>query len=226
MVRSGQGELFEKFLALKKKLADEGLFQRELKRPVSLAPRTVGVVTGLQTAALKDVLTRLKRYSPYVDIIVYPTFVQGAAAAEGIVRSLRIASERKEVDVLLLVRGGGSIEDLWCFNEEKVARAIRQCSIPVITGIGHDSDQTIADFAADIWAPNPTAAAVAAAAPKEELLLRVEKLCRTLYKDIENFLSRSENQTAYASRLFESPDVFLNYYSDRFKKDLLDFNLF
>ncbi len=220
MVRSGQGELFEKFLALKKKLADEGLFQRELKRPVSLAPRTVGVVTGLQTAALKDVLTRLKRYSPYVDIIVYPTFVQGAAAAEGIVRSLRIASERKEVDVLLLVRGGGSIEDLWCFNEEKVARAIR---IPVITGIGHDSDQTIADFAADIWAPNPTAAAVAAAAPKEELLLRVEKLCRTLYKDIENFLSRSENQTAYASRLFESPDVFLNYYSDRFKKDLLGF---
>lgn len=93
----------------------------------------------------------------------------------------------------------------------------------MITGIGHDSDQTIADFAADIWAPNPTAAAVAAAAPKEELLLRVEKLCRTLYKDIENFLSRSENQTAYASRLFESPDVFLNYYSDRFKKDLLGF---
>lgn len=223
MVRSGQGELFEKFLALKKKLADEGLFQQGLKRPVPLAPRTVGVVTGLQTAALKDVLTRLKRYSPYVDIIVYPTFVQGAAAAEGIVRSLRIASERQEADVLLLVRGGGSIEDLWCFNEEVVARAIRQCSIPVITGIGHDSDQTIADYAADIWAPNPTAAAVAAAAPKEELLLRVEKLCRTLYKDIENFLSRSENQTAYASRLFESPDVFLNYYSDRFKKDLLGF---
>ena len=223
MVRSGQGELFEKFLALKKKLSEEGLFRPELKRPVRLAPRTVGVVTGLQTAALKDVLTRLKNYSPYVNIIVYPTFVQGAAAAEGIVNSLRIASERKEADVLLLVRGGGSIEDLWCFNDERVARAIRQCCVPVITGIGHDSDQTIADFAADIWTPNPTAAAVAAAAPRDELLLRVEKLYKTIHKDMENFLNRSENEVAYASRLFESPDVFLNYFSNRFKKDLLNF---
>lgn len=223
MVRSGQGELFEKFLALKKRLELEGLFRSEIKRKIPLAPKTIGVVTGLQTAALKDVIIRLKKYSPYANIIVYPTLVQGEAAAEGIVKSLQTASERAEVDVVLLVRGGGSIEDLWCFNDETVARAIRQCSIPVVTGIGHDSDQTIADFAADLWAPNPTAAAAAAAAPKNELLLKVEKLIKGLHKDIETLLSNSENSVAYVSRLFESPDVFLTYFSDRFKTDLLSF---
>jgi len=162
MRRAGQGRLFEEFLRLKAKLASEGLFAGERKRSLPRIPRRVAVVTSMQAAALSDVVTALYRRAPYVGVIVYPVPVQGAGAGSQVAAMLRKVSRRAVgdgVDVILLVRGGGSIEDLWAFNEEVVARAIVSCTVPVVVGVGHESDITIADFAADLRAPTPTAAA-------------------------------------------------------------------
>jgi len=159
MRRAGLGPLYERFLKLKEKLAREGLFDAHLKRPIPDHPRQIGVVTSLAAAALRDVLTTLRRRNPSIPVIVYPAPVQGEGAAAKLAQALAAASRRAECDVLLLVRGGGSIEDLWQFNEEALARAIRACAIPVVVGVGHETDFTIADFAADERAPTPTAAA-------------------------------------------------------------------
>jgi exodeoxyribonuclease VII large subunit len=170
--RSGRGMLYEMFEKLKAKLQAERLFDRAFKRPLPSLPCTVGVVTSLQAAALRDVLTTLKRRMPRIAVIVYPTAVQGEGAARQIVRAITAASERAKVDrceVLIVCRGGGSIEDLWAFNEEIVARAIRACYVPVISGIGHETDFTIADFVADARAPTPTAAAEMVSASRREL---------------------------------------------------------
>ena len=176
MRRAGLGQLYERFLRLKEKLEREGLFALEAKRPTPEHPQRIGVVTSLQAAALRDVLTTLARRNPSIPVIVYPVPVQGDGAAEKIARMLALASERAECDVLLLVRGGGSIEDLWAFNEEPVARAIRACGIPVVVGVGHETDTTIADFAADRRAPTPTAAAELVSPSRSELLGRVLQL--------------------------------------------------
>ena len=173
MRRAGLGPLFERFLKLKDKLGKEGLFDAGAKRPVPEYPRKIGVVTSLAAAALRDVLTTLRRRNPAIPVIVYPSPVQGEGAAAKLGQALAAANRRAECDVLLLVRGGGSIEDLWQFNEEIVARAIRASSIPVVAGIGHETDFTIADFAADERAPTPTAAAELVSPPREALLLRV-----------------------------------------------------
>ena len=159
MRRAGLGPLYERFLKLKEKLAREGLFDAHLKRPIPDHPRQIGVVTSLAAAALRDVLTTLRRRNPSIPVVVYPAPVQGEGAAAKLAQALAAASRRAECDVLLLVRGGGSIEDLWQFNEEALARAIRACAIPVVVGVGHETDFTIADFAADERAPTPTAAA-------------------------------------------------------------------
>ena len=159
MRRAGLGPLYERFLKLKDKLAREGLFDADAKRPVPEYPMQIGVVTSLAAAALRDVLTTLRRRNPSIPVIVYPAPVQGEGAAAKLVQALAAANARAECDVLLLVRGGGSIEDLWQFNEEVVARAIRASAIPVVVGVGHETDFTIADFAADERAPTPTAAA-------------------------------------------------------------------
>ncbi|HYX65760.1 MAG TPA: exodeoxyribonuclease VII large subunit, partial [Burkholderiales bacterium] len=156
---AGLGPLYERFLRLKDRLGAEGLFDERLKRPLPEHPRAVGVVTSRAAAALRDVLTTLARRNPAVPVIVYPVPVQGEAAGERIAAMLARASRRAECDLLLLVRGGGSIEDLWAFNDERVARALRACAIPVIVGVGHETDFTIADFAADRRAATPTAAA-------------------------------------------------------------------
>ncbi|MDZ7652069.1 MAG: exodeoxyribonuclease VII large subunit [Burkholderiaceae bacterium] len=158
MERAGQGRLFEEFMRLKARLAAEGLFDDERKRPLPALPRAIGIVTSLQAAALRDVVTTLQRRAPYARLIVYPVPVQGEGAGARIAAMLATAGARREVEVLLLVRGGGSIEDLWAFNEEVVARAIRASALPVVVGVGHESDITIADFAADLRAPTPTAA--------------------------------------------------------------------
>ncbi len=171
--RSGLGRLFERYLQLKERLQAEGLF--DAKRPLPAFPRTVGVVTSLQAAALRDVLTTLARRSPQVAVIVYPVPVQGEDAGGRIAGMLATVSRRREVDAVLLVRGGGSIEDLWSFNEESVARAIRACDVPVIVGVGHESDVTIADFAADLRAPTPTAAAEMAAPDRAALLRALDQ---------------------------------------------------
>ena len=170
MRRAGQGQLFEQFLRLKERLAAEGLFDEAVKRPIPRVPSRIGVMTSLQAAALHDIVTTLRRRAPYVRLIVYPVPVQGQGAGARIARMLSIVSARAEVEVVILARGGGSIEDLWAFNEEVVARAVRACAVPVIVGVGHESDFTIADFAADLRAPTPTAAAERAAPDRDGLL--------------------------------------------------------
>ena len=176
MRRAGLGPLFEQFLRVKEKLEREGLFDVAAKRDIPAFPTTIGVVTSLAAAALRDILTTLKRRNPSIHVIVYPVPVQGNGAAEKIAAMLATASRRNECDVLLLARGGGSIEDLWQFNEEVVARAIRACAIPVVSGIGHETDFTIADFAADLRAPTPTAAAETVSPSRDALFDRLAEL--------------------------------------------------
>ena len=162
MKPAGAGDLFAQFLALKEKLAAEGLFAPERKKPLAAYPDVIGVVTSPEAAALRDVVRTLERNAPWVKVILYPTSVQGAAAEGEIVQALRLAAQRREVDVLLVVRGGGSIADLWSFNAESVARMLAQMPMPVISGVGHEVDFTIADFVADVRAATPTAAAAMA----------------------------------------------------------------
>ena len=155
----GLGQLYEAYERLKAVLQAEGLFAAERKRPLPERPERIGVVTSLAAAALRDVVSTLKRRAPEIPVIVYPAAVQGADSAAQIARAVQTASERAECDVLIVCRGGGSIEDLWSFNEEPVARAIAACRIPVVSGVGHETDFTLADFAADVRAPTPTGAA-------------------------------------------------------------------
>ncbi len=176
MRRAGLGPLFERFLRLKDKLESEGVFDAAAKRPIPAFPKTVGVITSPAAAALRDILATLKRRNPSIEVILYPVPVQGEGGAARIAAMLATASRRSECDVLLLARGGGSIEDLWQFNEESVARAIRACAIPVVAGIGHETDITIADFAADLRAPTPTAAAEAVSPSRDALFARIAEL--------------------------------------------------
>jgi exodeoxyribonuclease VII large subunit len=168
--RAGVGVLFEAFLRLKERLAAAGLFDPERKRALPMFARCIGIVTSPQAAALRDVLTALERRAPHVRIVLYPTPVQGQQAPEKIAEAIRSASRRAECDVLIVCRGGGSIEDLWSFNDEAVAYAVAECSMPVISGVGHETDFTICDFAADLRAATPTAAAELAATPRADWL--------------------------------------------------------
>ena len=156
---AGHGALQRAFEELKARLAKEGLFDTALKRPLPTAPRRIGVITSPSGAALHDILTVIRRRYPIARVILYPTPVQGEGAAMKIADMIDTASERAECDVLILARGGGSLEDLWAFNEEPVARAIRASRVPLVSGVGHEVDFTIADFAADLRAPTPTGAA-------------------------------------------------------------------
>jgi exodeoxyribonuclease VII large subunit len=159
MRRAGLGQLFEAFARLKAKLEHEGLFAAERKRVLPMYPRAIGIVSSPQAAALRDLLAALARRAPHVSVILYPTLVQGEQAAAGIAAAISSANRRNECDVLIVARGGGSIEDLWAFNEETSARAIADSAIPIVSGVGHETDFTIADFAADLRAATPTAAA-------------------------------------------------------------------
>jgi exodeoxyribonuclease VII large subunit len=166
--RAGVGSLFEAFQRLKEKLDAAGLFHPERKRALPLFPRTIGIVTSPQAAALRDVLTALKRRAPHVHVVLYPTPVQGQGAALKIAAAIDTASLRNDCDVLIVCRGGGSIEDLWSFNDEDVAYAVANCRMPVISGVGHETDFTICDFAADLRAATPTAAAELAVTPRAD----------------------------------------------------------
>ena len=157
--RAGLGRLYEAYTRLRQKLDDEGLFAVDRKNPLPSLPRSIGVITSMQAAALRDVLTTLARRAPNVPVIIYPTPVQGEGVGEQIARTVATAARHGACDVLLLVRGGGSLEDLWAFNDEGLARAIATCPIPLIAGVGHETDTTIADQVADLRAPTPTAAA-------------------------------------------------------------------
>lgn len=162
--RAGIGKLYEAFVQLRERLAAEGLFDAATKRALPRFPRCIGVVTSAKAAALQDILAALARRAPHVPVIVYPTLVQGEGAAAQISAAIATAGRRGECDVLLVARGGGSLEDLWAFNDEAVARAIRACPMPVVAGIGHETDTSIADMAADLRAATPTAAAELASA--------------------------------------------------------------
>ena len=180
MEPAGAGALARAFEALKKRLDAEGLFAAERKRPLPRMPRRIGVITSPSGAAVRDVLQVLGRRFPAVPVIVYPVPVQGERAAPAIARMIARAGRRNECDVLLLVRGGGSLEDLWPFNEETVARAIVDCPLPIVSGVGHEVDVTIADFAADERAPTPSAAAERVVPDATELLQAVARLRRRL----------------------------------------------
>lgn len=205
MQRFGAGRLWEQFVRLRQRLAAEGLFEQAIKRALPLVPRAVGVVTSLQAAALRDVLTTLRRRAPYLRIIVYPVPVQGAEAGARIAAMLATASRRGEVQVLLLVRGGGSIEDLWAFNEEQVARAIRASTVPVVVGVGHESDFTIADFAADVRAPTPTAAAELVAPERVALLRELGSRLRALARSAARASGERAQRLDYAMRVLAAP---------------------
>ncbi|MES2936732.1 MAG: exodeoxyribonuclease VII large subunit [Pseudomonadota bacterium] len=190
--RAGQGALFEQFLRLKAKLESEGLFDAARKRPLPALPRALGLVTSTGAAALHDVLTCLKRRAPHIPVVLAPASVQGSQAPAELVAALqslyRLAEEGR-LDAILLVRGGGSLEDLWAFNDERMARAIVQSPVPLVCGVGHETDFTIADFCADVRAPTPTAAAELAAHSRRDWLDGLdavqERLQATLWRRID-----------------------------------------
>ena len=190
MRQAGLGKLFEAFTRLKQKLASEGLFDAARKRPLPAHPRTIGIITSPFAAALRDVLTTLRRRAPATPVILYPTLVQGEGAAAQIAAALKAAGQRNECDVLILCRGGGSMEDLWAFNEEIVARSMALCPIPVISGIGHETDFTIADFVADQRAPTPTAAAELVSPDRLGMLRQLAMMARRMLTLEERHLER------------------------------------
>lgn len=190
----GEGALFEAFLRLKQKLQAEGLFDAERKRTLPPMPQSVGVITSLQAAALHDVLTALRRRSPHVRVVIYPASVQGAQAPAELIAALQRAQARREVDLLLLVRGGGSLDDLWAFNDEALVRAIAASSLPVVSGVGHETDFTLADFVADLRAPTPTAAAELAVPAQQALATALDQLAHRLQSAMRRVLQREQQR--------------------------------
>jgi exodeoxyribonuclease VII large subunit len=192
--RAGMGGLYEAFLKLKAKLAKEGLFDADRKQDIPSHPRSIGIITSPQAAALKDVLSTLARRAPHIPIVIYPTLVQGPDAPAGIIAALKAAEKENVVDVILLVRGGGSIEDLWAFNDEQLAYAMAQSPIPIVSGVGHETDVTIADFVADLRAPTPTGAAELAAPRKDQMLQELEAIKQAMLQRVRQRVER-EAQT-------------------------------
>lgn len=205
MRRAGLGALYERFLRLKQRLEEEGLFDPARKRPLPPHPRTVGIVTSARAAALRDVLIVLRRRMPGLPVIVYPTLVQGEGAAEQIAAALDRAGSRTECDVLVLCRGGGSIEDLWAFNEEKVARALARCALPVVCGVGHETDVTMADFVADARAPTPSAAAALVCPDRGELMRRLAQVHGRLHRCLMHELAQRAQQLDFLERRVVHP---------------------
>jgi exodeoxyribonuclease VII large subunit len=207
--KAGAGGLYEEFLRLKAKLLNEGLFDSERKRELPSHVRRIGVVTSLQAAALKDVLASLQRRAPHVQVVIYPCSVQGKDAPSEIVEALRKASQRaealQETELILLVRGGGAIEDLWAFNDESVARAIAASLVPVISGVGHETDTTIADFVADIRAATPTAAAELATSDRDALLADVDYLAERLQSVQERRIYAAQQMLDSLTARLQSP---------------------
>jgi exodeoxyribonuclease VII large subunit len=199
---AGEGALKREFEKLKARLAAEGLFAAERKRPLPAVPRRIGVVSSPTGAAIHDILRVLRARFPVAAVLLYPTAVQGAAAVPEIVRAIETASRRNECDVLIIARGGGSLEDLWCFNDERVARAVVACRIPTVSGVGHEVDVTIVDFVADHRAPTPSAAALAATPDKATWLESLAAMHRRLGGGMGRFLrGHSLALAALAQRL-------------------------
>jgi len=198
MQRLGAGSLYELFLRLKAKLGEAGLFDAGRKRPLPAYPQAIGVVTSLGAAALHDVLSAIARRAPQLRVIVYPSLVQGPEAPAQLVQAITLAGRRAEVDALIVCRGGGSLEDLWAFNDEAVVRAVAACPLPVVCGVGHETDVTLAELAADLRAPTPTAAAELATPLRDDELARLRALQQALGRALRR---RLDNQAQRLDRL-------------------------
>ena len=217
MQRAGQGALFEQFLRLKAQLEGEGLFDPRRKRPLPVQPRGIGLITSLGAAALHDVVTALRRRVPHIPVVLIPAQVQGAAAPQSMVTALRQMYALAEgeapadgettpvVDVILLVRGGGSMEDLWAFNDEQLARTIVQSPVPLVSGVGHETDFTIADFCADLRAPTPTAAAELVAQPREVWLGALDLLADRLESAVQRQIDLRHQRLDQAAQRLGRP---------------------
>ena len=217
MQRAGQGALFEQFLRLKAQLEGEGLFDPRRKRPLPVQPRGIGLITSLGAAALHDVVTALRRRVPHIPVVLIPGQVQGAAAPQSMVTALRQMYALAEgeapadggttpvVDVILLVRGGGSMEDLWAFNDEQLARTIVQSPVPLVSGVGHETDFTIADFCADLRAPTPTAAAELVAQPREVWLGALDLLADRLESAVQRQIDLRHQRLDQAAQRLGRP---------------------
>ena len=197
---AGLGILYEQFERLKKLLESEGLFAEDRKRPLPIFPKRIGIITSPQAAALRDVLITLKSRMPSVPVVLYPTPVQGSGSGEKIAQAVRLASQRAECDVLIVCRGGGSIEDLWAFNQEVVARAIASSAIPIVSGVGHETDFTIADFVADERAPTPTAAAQRVVPDRHALIRGLQDQAQHLQRAQRNRLQNTMQSLDYLQR--------------------------
>lgn len=215
LVKGGLGTLYERFLQLKSELEAAGLFDSTRKRPLPGFPRTIAIVTSPQAAALQDVLTTLARRAPYARLILYPSLVQGSDATAQIVNAIESANRHAAADVLLLCRGGGSLEDLWCFNEAAVVRSVANSDLPIICGVGHETDTTLADLAADVRAPTPTAAAELIAPDRNRLLsllgLQQQRLQQRITRQFDEAAMRLDG---YSARL-RSPMALLERQQDR-----------
>lgn len=208
--KQGKGLLYERFERLKAKLQTEGLFDEALKQPLPVFPKHVGIITSQTGAAVKDIIQVAKRRNPSIPLTIYPTHVQGEYAVAEIVEALRIANEEKRVDVIILGRGGGSIEDLWAFNEEEVARAIAASSIPIVSAVGHEIDFTISDFVSDKRAATPSAAAELVIPSQKELMEIISNYKRSLSMRMEAKTGAAKRQLEYliSRPVFAKKDLF------------------
>ena len=211
----GVGALQLAFEQLKKKLEDEGLFQQSRKRPLPSFPKKVGVITSRHGAALHDIMSILYRRCPMIPILIHPVLVQGEGAAQQIASAIRMVNQMKDVDVLIVGRGGGGWEDLWSFNEEVVVRAIAESSIPVVSAIGHETDITLADLAADLRAPTPSAAAEIVAPDSGTLDLQVRQLLKRLLKSMQNIVERYRRRVEFAQQAIPDPVFWLYRYGQQ-----------
>ncbi len=217
---AGVGELMRRYEVLKSKLDQEGLFDGRLKQQISVQPKRIGIVTSPTGAAIRDVLSVLRRRAPHIPVLLFPTVVQGEQAAAQILQAMQNVKKHGGCDVLLLVRGGGSLEDMWCFNDETLAREIAHFPIPVVTGIGHEIDFTIADFVADLRAPTPSVAAETVSPDRYELMQSVDEHLRRISNQSNQQLMRANEQLAalnirlqvqHPQRQFQALKIRLNY---------------
>ncbi|REL34593.1 exodeoxyribonuclease VII large subunit [Thalassotalea euphylliae] len=206
MEDAGEGLLRQQYEALKAKLDGEGLFAASNKQAIASHYNKVGIVTSPTGAAIKDIISVMARRSPSTELIIYPALVQGELAAADIVASIEVANQRNEVDVLIVGRGGGSLEDLWCFNDERVVRAISNSELPVISAVGHEIDTTLSDFAADIRAPTPSAAAELISGDQQEQLAKITQLTQRCQQAINQRLHLQSQRSAHLVQRLQQND--------------------
>lgn len=221
---AGVGALQQAFEALKQRLAKEGLFALERKRSLPTLPRCIGVITSASGAAIRDILTVLRRRFSAIPVIIYPSLVQGNEATQQLIQAIQLANQHQTCDLLILARGGGSIEDLWCFNDEQLARTIVASAIPIATGIGHEVDLTIADLVADYHAPTPSAAAEACSPDAKEWLTHFRRLETHLTQRIQERLVRYQQEVFWLQKRLRHPSQRLQQlqqHLDHFEQRLL-----